>query len=151
MHVLDAAAQIVDQYPGGAESLAPRIGTTPGVLRNKVNAANTTNHLTLIEANRMMSLSGRFDILQAMAQEHGFALTKLEPEHSNCPLVKIVLALQASEGHLADTILEALADDKISAREADDISAAANMVQEVLISLVSRIRGSVPVPLRAVA
>lgn len=153
MHVLDAAAQIVEQYPGGAESLAPRIGTTPGVLRNKVNATNTTNHLTLVEANRMMGLTGRFDILQAMAQEHGFALAKVDAEHGSCPLVKLVLALETSEGHLARTILDALDDDKISEREADLISAAANELQAALISLVGRLRCSVPVAptLKAVA
>ena len=73
MHVIDAAAQTVDQYPGGAESLAPRIGMSAGILRNKVNANNTTNHLSLAEANRIMSVTGDFRILQAMAQEHGFA------------------------------------------------------------------------------
>lgn len=35
--VLDAVYRTVRAYPGGAESLAPRLGTTANVLRNKVS------------------------------------------------------------------------------------------------------------------
>ena len=40
MSVLDAFGRVVRAYPGGCASLAPRLGTTAGVLRNKLHAGS---------------------------------------------------------------------------------------------------------------
>ena len=47
MNVVDAAYLAVHTYPGGSESLGPRIGMSPAVLRNKVNPNCSTHHLSL--------------------------------------------------------------------------------------------------------
>ncbi|PNE77837.1 hypothetical protein A8H37_06130 [Burkholderia thailandensis] len=37
MNILDTAHAVAHNYPGGCESLAPRLGVSPAVLRSKVN------------------------------------------------------------------------------------------------------------------
>lgn len=140
MHVIDAAAQTVDQYPGGAESLAPRIGMSAGILRNKVNANNTTNHLSLAEANRIISMTGDFRILQAMAQEHGFALTRVEQAEEGGNILNAMLGLEVAGGEFARTIHDALADGLITSNEMKAIAAAGHASQAALIGLIHRLR-----------
>lgn len=139
MHVIDAAAQTVDNYPGGAESLAPRMGMSAGILRNKVNSNNTTNHLTLEEADRMMDRTGDFQILQALAGRHGFALVPLEDRTEAGSVIGHILQLGSREGEFARVLHDALADGVISDREMNDIAAAGYATQSTLISLVRRL------------
>jgi len=142
MHVLDAAAQTVHAYPGGAESLAPRIGVSAGILRNKVNVNNTTNHLTLAEANEIMAATGDHRILQALAQEHGYALHHIGEGEGGAPIVSHLLALGMAEGALSRTIHDALADGVISANEMNAIAAAGHENQSALIGLINRLRAA---------
>lgn len=72
MNVLDAAHRIGAEYPGGAKALSVRMEIGAAVFLGKLNPNTTTHHLTLIEALRMQALTGRADILQAMADELGF-------------------------------------------------------------------------------
>jgi hypothetical protein len=142
MHVLDAAAQTLEQYPGGAESLAPRVGMSAGILRNKVNANCTTNHLTLIEANRLMTVTGDHTILQALAQEHGYTLTAACLPADAAPIVSQILALSAAEGRFAQTIHDALADGIISPNEMNAIAGAGHDSQCALIGVIQRLRAA---------
>lgn len=146
MHVLDAAAQTVHAYPGGAESLAPRIGVSAGILRNKVNANNATNHLTLAEADAIMSATGDMRILQALAQEHGYALHRIGEGTADRPIVSHLLALGMAEGALSRTIHDALADGVISSNEMNAIAAAGHENQSALIGLINRLRAAAKSP-----
>lgn len=67
MNIIDAAHKTVHAYPGGSESLAPRIAMSAAVLRNKVNPNNSTHHLTLVEASEVMGVTGDYRILHALA------------------------------------------------------------------------------------
>ncbi|MGI4861889.1 MAG: phage regulatory CII family protein [Janthinobacterium lividum] len=58
MQIADAAYVVVHNYPGGADSLAPRLGMSSAVLRNKINPSNTTYHLSLAEALRLSQIIG---------------------------------------------------------------------------------------------
>lgn len=140
MHALDAAAQTVDRYPGGTESLAPRVGMSAGILRNKVNVNCTTNHLSLAEANRIMGATGDHAILQALAQEHGYTLQKIEAVPDETPVMRRLLALGAAEGKFSQTIHDALADGIISANEMAVIGEAGIATQAALIGLINRLR-----------
>lgn len=139
MHVIDAAAQTVDNYPGGAESLAPRIGMSAGILRNKVNANNTTNHLTLAEASRMMAASNDFLILHALAAEHGHVVQQIEPDTGHESVIGQILQLGSREGEFARVLHDALADGVITDREMNDIAAAGYATQATLIGLIQRL------------
>jgi hypothetical protein len=77
MNVLDAAHRIGLEYPGGITGLAPRMNIDPAVLRSKLNPNCDTHHLTLKQAVLMQVLTGRTDILYAMAEELGFAVIPL--------------------------------------------------------------------------
>jgi hypothetical protein len=61
MNSIDAAYSTVHDYPGGSESLGPRVGISPAVLRNKVNPNNDTHHLTFAEARRIADMTGDFE------------------------------------------------------------------------------------------
>ncbi len=143
MHVLDAASQTVHAYPGGAESLAPRIGMSAGILRNKVNVNNTTNHLTLAEAAEIMAATGDHRILQALAQEHGYALACIDMGGvASRTVVHHLLDLGMAEGELSRTIHDALADNVISSNEMNAIAAAGHANQAALIGLINRLRAA---------
>ena len=75
MNIQDAAHRIGHEYPGGAVALAHRMGINPTVFNSKLNPNNATHHLTLAEAQRMQQLTGRTDILEAMASGLPLALT----------------------------------------------------------------------------
>lgn len=55
MNVHDAAHATVHDYPGGAASLAPRLGMQQAVLNSKVNPNTDTHHLSLTDAMRVMA------------------------------------------------------------------------------------------------
>jgi hypothetical protein len=73
MNHLDAFHQTVHSAPGGCESLAPRMGMSAPILRNKANPNCITNKPTLDEADRLMALTGDYSVLHALAQNHGGA------------------------------------------------------------------------------
>ena len=69
MNVHDAAHAIAHEYGIGA--LAERLGVGKQVLNNKVNPNCASSVLSLNEAVRMQQLTGRYDILYAMADTLG--------------------------------------------------------------------------------
>ena len=70
MSVLDAFGRVVRAYPGGCASLAPRLGTTAGVLRNKLHAGSY-HRVALDEAVAVSQITGSREILEAFADEMG--------------------------------------------------------------------------------
>lgn len=66
-----------DPKHGGCEGIAPRLGLSPAVLRNKVNIHNDNNHLRLDEAFALMSVTGDEGIIKAMATQLGGVFVKL--------------------------------------------------------------------------
>jgi hypothetical protein len=68
--MLDAAYAVVRAYPGGALSLAPRIGKAHGTLSGEV-AARPGYKLGLDDAVAISQLSGDLRILNAFAAEMG--------------------------------------------------------------------------------
>ena len=65
----DAFHATCHAYPGGCESLAPRMGMSSAVLRNKARPGCHTNHPTLADADHVMSLTGDVRILHALATQ----------------------------------------------------------------------------------
>src|SRR5690606_17565252 len=76
MNTTDAAYHTVHDYPGGSESLGPRVGISPAVLRNKVNPNNETHRLALDEAQKITAVTGDHRMLQAWAHSEGFVLIR---------------------------------------------------------------------------
>lgn len=139
MNVNDAAHLTVHDYPGGSESLAPRLGMSGAVLRNKVNPNNPRNMLTLAEADRMMRVTGDFRILQALAGEHDFTLGRSGPVDDECTIGTLSLDAASALGNLAQIIRKALNDGVISEREMLEIEAAGLISQRTVILLVQKL------------
>lgn len=142
MNVIDAAHATVQRYPGGSESLGPRVGISPAVLRNKVNPNTTSHRLALEEADEIMGVTGDYRILHALAQKHGFALTKLDDTAAAPSITSGVLALNAAIGDLSRSIADAIADGRITPNEMKGIDAAATAGQQMLITLLSSVHVS---------
>lgn len=131
MNIQDAAHKTVHDYPGGSESLAPRLSMSAAVLRNKVNPNNTTHHLTLAEASEIMGVTGDDRMLHALAAQHGYTLQATEvPEAGS--IICAMLAASAAKGDLAAILAQALADRRITANEAGDIARACASVQAAM-------------------
>lgn len=139
MNIDDAAYATVHDYPGGSESLAPRLGTSGAVLRNKVNPNNATHRLTLAEAVQLSDIANDDRMLQSWAALRGKALVDIVPRDDARSVVAHVLQMHASEGELSRVLNDALADGVITQTEMRAINDAAFDVQGALISLVGRL------------
>jgi len=140
VNIIDAAHKTVHDYPGGSESLAPRTGMSPAVLRNKVNPNNTTHHLTLAEADEIMGVTGDHRILQAMAARHGYVLQKCDAVEEPGAVLQALLVANAAEGEFDRVLQAALADNLITQTEMRMIEAAGLHQQAAYTALLSRLR-----------
>lgn len=144
MNVMDAANATMRDYPGGAESLAPRMGMRVQILRNKCNPNSKVNRLAIDEASAMMTLSRDYRMLHALAAEHGFAVVQAgDSGESSRSVLELCLAAQASEGRFAAAIHDAIADGVITGNEFKTIAATGFDHQETTILLLEKLRNSV--------
>ena len=144
MNVLDAAHLTVKRYPGGSESLGPRVGIVPAVLRSKVNPNCTTHRLAVDEADLLMGVTGDFLILQTLAANHGFGLVKLDDVEEGGSVLQTLLRSNAAEGDFDHVLDDALADGVITENEMRLIDAAGARQQAALIVLLQRLRSLQP-------
>lgn len=124
MNIEDAAYNTVHDYPGGASSLAPRMGMSVAVLNSKVNPNTKTHHLTLAEASKLMALTGDYRIMQALAAEHGKVAIDLPdiPECRDMSLTDKVLCIGMRGGDVMSTFREIMADGRVTQGEVADMS-----------------------------
>ncbi|MBX9612449.1 MAG: hypothetical protein K2X51_12580 [Burkholderiales bacterium] len=67
MNILDAAYNLVHDYPGGAHSLGPRMGKSPNTLNHEVGGDGSAK-FGLVDAVKATRLSGDFRILHSFAE-----------------------------------------------------------------------------------
>lgn len=142
MNVADAAHLCVHAYPGGSESLAPRLGMRAAVLNSKVNPKTTTHHLHLAEASRIMGITGDLRILHALAAEHGQVVVSPATADDACDMavLEAISALWSGNGDLGTAVHAALADGSLTHCELKQIRAAAYAVQQRMASLLERLQ-----------
>lgn len=146
MNIIDSAYQTVHDYPGGSESLAPRIGMSPAVLRNKVNPNNSTHHLSLAEANSIMGVTGDDRLLHALAAEHGYTLQRTDAPESGS-VICAFLEVAAQKGDLSELIRDTLADQRVSPNELAAIERVCAAMQAATAALAAAARAAVmPAP-----
>ncbi|WP_255504190.1 YmfL family putative regulatory protein [Caballeronia sp. EK] len=135
MNITDAAYAVVHDYPGGTESLAPRLGMSAAVLRNKVNPNNTTHHITLAEAVRTTDITGDERILTAWAVDRNAVVVHL-PEPSSEPdneeLLEKFLKLTSHYGALAKRHQEATQDGEVDDEEMADLRRIGNAIHQTV-------------------
>ena len=140
MNIIDAAHKTVHAYPGGSESLGPRIGMSAAVLRNKVNPNNTTHHLTLAEADEIMGVTGDHRLLQALASHHGYSLQRLDMPADAGGVLQTLLRANAAEGEFDRVLGDALADGLITPNELKAINDAGVAQQGATMMLLAKLR-----------
>jgi len=142
MNTIDAAYHTVHDYPGGSESLGPRIGMSAAVLRNKVNPHNSTHHLTYAEAQRIVAFTNDVRMLQAWAHAQGYLLTKA-PEGTECDMAVLeqVVNLGVANGAYMRTIHDALMDARIDQKELAAIMRAKHDLQTVAETVALKMKG----------
>lgn len=118
MSLRDAAFNTVHDYPGGSVSLAPRLGKSPTSLSHELTGTGTAK-LGLLDAEKIILLTGDLRILEAMATDCGQMLVPLPAAtilmDDDCMLR---LADTAREfGELCKEVGGDLADGKISDNE----------------------------------
>lgn len=142
MNYKDAFHRTVHEAPGGCEALAVRLGYTAGLLRNKANPNSTTNVLTMDDASRVMEITENYDVLHALARQHGFVCTKLD-EQPPCDMAVLesVTGLWAKLGAFGSEIHQALADGRVDAREVAAVDKAMFAVLQEAMQLKARFNG----------
>lgn len=141
MHVIDAAYATVHDYPGGAGSLAPRVGTTQGVLNSKVNPNTTTHHLTLAESVKLVVLSGDNRIAHAFAHDVGGVFIPGACDLPACDMAVLesMTGVFARAGQVGASVHAALADGRVTPKEYAAIERKAYMLRQQAIALVRKL------------
>ncbi|AVJ30180.1 MULTISPECIES: phage regulatory CII family protein [Achromobacter] len=143
MNITTAADLTVHDYKGGSEALGAVIGMSPAVLRNKVNPNNTTHHLTLAEADRIVRMTGDVRILAAFAHGNGYLLVKA-PEscgESDMSVLEQVAALMIAHGRFGHEVYDALADGGVDQQEMQRVDAAGRALMEAVAGVARRLSG----------
>jgi hypothetical protein len=143
VNITDAAYAVAHDYPGGTDSLAPRLGMSGAVLRNKVNPNNTTHHLTLAEAVRMSQITGDVRIAEAIANELGFSLvaTPRVEDCNDAAIVELMGAAWATHGDVGTEICKTLEDGRVEFKEVDRVESRIFKHAQVLFNIAARLRG----------
>lgn len=143
MHVDDAVLHTIADYPGGAEALAPRLGTSAAVLRNKANPRNDRNIVTLRDARLAMTLTGDLRILHALAAEQDCIVLPIGTE-GEADLATLTMDRSAAEGDLSRVIRDAVADGVITRNEMAAIQRATGDTQRAMVAMLRRLAGLMP-------
>ncbi|VCC54034.1 gp65 [Burkholderia pseudomallei] len=143
MNILDTAHAVAHNYPGGCESLAPRLGVSPAVLRSKVNPNTDTHKLTLQEAVRIGEVTDNDAILEAWASERGYALVKLPSAVECCDaaIVELMGKAWSTHGLVGREIVKTLEDGRVEHSEVVRVEARIFQHAQVLFNLAARLRG----------
>jgi len=148
MNYKDAFHRTVHHTPGGCEALAVRMGYTAGLLRNKANPNSSTNVLTMDDASRVMEITGDYEVLHALAREHGFVCTRIDEQPAgDMSVLESTTDIWECLGDLGTEVKKALADGRIEQHEVDAIQAAAFVMFRPVMQLVARVSSMAePVP-----
>ncbi|VVE68893.1 hypothetical protein PAN31117_03126 [Pandoraea anapnoica] len=143
MNITDAAHALVHDYPGGSESLAPRLGMSAAVLRNKVNPNNQTHHLSLNEAVKATDVANDERVLEAWAAERGSAIVKI-PHLSECcdsAIVEMMARAWETHGEVGKEIVKTLEDGRVEFQEVARVKGRIFAHAQVLFNIAARLEG----------
>jgi len=123
MNVQDAAYATVHDYPGGASSLAPRMGMPVAVMNSKVNPNTHTHHLSLSEAVRVMAVTGDTRMLRAQCDELGFLppIPRVVVDVSDMALLESYTQMISRLGEFSRQFHAALSDGRLTTAEVDQL------------------------------
>lgn len=140
--VLDAAFNLVHDHPGGAASLAPRLGKNPATLCHEVTGHGTAK-LGLETAVKLSVLTGDMRILNAMAAQCGCLVLPLvchEGEEGEAVMARLGVAAKEFGEFVAEVAADSR-DGRISANELKSIEREWGELVSAGQSLVGHLRG----------
>lgn len=142
MSFIKAARETVfDPKHGGIRVVCERSGISEGVLRNKVDERNESNHLRLDEAFRIMLELKDYRIMQAMAYELGgtFELLPDVNVDKNEHVVTLLLGATSQHGQVCDVITRALEDGELTQAERElakvHVHSTISQLQKIIMTL----------------
>lgn len=101
LDILDVIYRTVHDFPGGAAALAPRMGMSVDVLRQKANVNNPQHVFHPRQLLDLMYFTGNDAVLHAMAEHMGRVVLNASPDDSDGNLH---LALAKLQGHYAEVV-----------------------------------------------
>ncbi|RZZ81965.1 hypothetical protein EA662_17505 [Pseudoxanthomonas winnipegensis] len=111
------------------------------VLRSKVNPNNTTHHLSLVEADQLIGLTGDHRMLHDLAQAHGYVLQAMPAEvQDDATVMELVLDLHAANGEFARELHDALADEIITGNEMSELAKDCHGSMHAAVLLLRKLR-----------
>jgi hypothetical protein len=139
MNVEEAARATVQNFQGGAEALAPRVGIGAQVLRNKLNTNNERHHLTLAEAVRIMRVTGDLAMVHALADEFGgiFIPVVQGGDARSAAVLSDISTMSAEFGDLIREVAGDISDGVVTKNELDRIANEANGLRRALGQLMA--------------
>lgn len=143
--VLDAAYHTAHRFPGGVPALAGRMGIVPGVLQNKVNASNTSHHLTLREAMAMQEITGDVAILNAMADALGYVCVRGTPANPE-NLQALHWQMVSAYADLGHSIVDATSAGAVSRNAMRRCEAMAAELSSAINAVLGSLRARMPSP-----
>lgn len=139
---LDAFYHVVHDYPGGCEALAPRLGMTPGVLRNKANRNNPANKPLLEDVDKVTGLTGDMRIIHALCARHGGVFVQVggDVPSGDLAVLELVTHVWRSQGDVGRAVDETLADGRVDIRELQRVEEAAFELHRHVQQMIQRMR-----------
>jgi hypothetical protein len=115
----DAFFNLVSDYPGGADALAPRLGISPWTLRHKADPKCTTHKPGLEEVIKAELLSGDHRPLHAHNEALGYRCLRIDhlPHVADEDLLQAVNAFAKETGEALAAMSAAIEDGKITENE----------------------------------
>lgn len=142
MNAKDAFHQTVHNAPGGCVALAARMDMSPTILRNKANPNNNVNVVTIDDIERVMSLTGDYSVLYALAEAHGFVLTKLEEQPaSDMGVLENVTDIWQRLGDVANEVHKTLEDGRVEPHEVVAVRRSVFRAFRPMMQLIERLDG----------
>lgn len=116
MNLRDAAYNLVHDYPGGASSLAPRLGKNSTYLSAEVGHKGTAK-LGLLDACKLTNLTGDLRILNAFAAESSCMVIPLPTVDSGCNTFEQMAKTAKKFGEFFSSAVDAVSDSQVTANE----------------------------------
>ncbi len=139
----DAFYQTVTTFSGGVESLAPRLGMSAQILRNKANPNSAHNYPSLSDIERTMTITGNVTILHALAQSQNHICIPIDNHANACDtaILELVAKVWSTNGDVGQAVNDTLADGRVEAHEVKRVEDAIHRTITALHDMAARLKG----------
>lgn len=138
----EAMYAVVHDYRGGAVALAPLVGMASGTLSNKVNPSVDTHKLSVEEAVVIQHAAHDCRILyaEAAALRHSCIPLGDYAGISDVELLNAYAAMHSKIGALAQSVMKALEDQRITRRECEEVERLMHVGIQYQLAFVARMK-----------